>query len=63
MENEKHAPTSADLAALVEADKQRRAQEAQAEIKAACERLRVRLVGTLTVIGDKIETGVMVVSE
>lgn len=63
MENEKPAHTSADLAALVEADRQRRAQEAQAEIKAACERLRVRLVGTMTVIGERVETGVMVIPE
>ena len=57
------APTSEELAALIEADKQRRAKEAQAEIRVICERLRVRLVGTLSVIGDKFETGVMVMPE
>ena len=57
------APSSAELAALIEADKQRRAERAQVAIRAACEQYRVRLVGTLSVVGDKIETGVMVVPE
>lgn len=57
------APSSAELAALIEADKQRRAEAAQAAIRAACEQYRVQLVGTLSVVGDKIETGVMVVPE
>lgn len=57
------APTSEELAALIESDKQRRAQAAQGEIRAVCERYRVRLVGTMTVIGDKVETGVMVLAE
>ena len=56
------APTSAELAALIEADNQRRAEAAQAAIRAACEQYRVRLVGTLLVVCDKIETVVMVCS-
>lgn len=57
------APTSDELAALIEQDKQRRAQQAQADIRAVCEKYRVRLVGTMSVIGDRVETGVMVLSE
>lgn len=54
------APTSAELAALIEADRQRRAEAAQADIRAVCERYRVRLVGTMTIIGERVETGVLV---
>lgn len=56
-------PTSEELAALIERDRQRRAQAALAEIRATCERYNVRLVGTMTVVGDKVETGVMVTAD
>ena len=57
------APTSEELAAMIEKDKQARAAQAQAEIRAVCERLHVRLVGTMSVVGDRVETGVMVIAE
>jgi len=55
------APSSEELAALIEADRQARAEAARAEIAAVCERYRVQLQPTVTIIGDRLQAGMTIV--
>ena len=62
-ENKSASPTSEELAALIDADRQARVQAALADIRAVCDKYRVRLVGIAQIVGTAVETNVRVEAE